>query len=90
MAVVFSVTAVGRIVVSAVAHPIGLAGANVAGMGVLNEIMGVNPLKFMGGDEEGLRLTGGTLIEEGPTLPLEVLEEEMAAAEALINNIGRI
>ena len=38
----------------------------------------------MGGDEEGLRLAGiGTLNEEGPTLPLEVLEEEMAAAEAL-------
>ena len=38
----------------------------------------------MGGDEEGRRLEViDTLNEEGPTLPLEVLEEELAAAEAL-------
>ena len=44
VAVVFSVTAVFGIVVSAVAHPKGLADAHVAGMGVLKESNGVNPL----------------------------------------------
>ncbi len=44
VAVVFSVTAVFGIVVSAVAHPKELVSANVAGTGVLKESNGVNPL----------------------------------------------